>query len=57
MIGECLLQFSPQLPWLLSLKRGRDDALTMHFHRDRANKRFPFAVIRPVYRPQTGMET
>jgi hypothetical protein len=39
MIGKCLLQLSPQLPWLLGLKRGRDDALTMHFHTDRANKR------------------
>jgi hypothetical protein len=40
MIDNCLLQRLPLLRLLLGLQRGRDEALTVHFHRDRANKRF-----------------
>jgi hypothetical protein len=40
MIDNCLLQGLPLLRLLLGLQRGRDEALTVHFHRDRANKRF-----------------
>jgi hypothetical protein len=40
MIDNCLLRLLLQLRLLLDLQRGRDEALTMYFHRDRANKRF-----------------
>jgi hypothetical protein len=39
MIDNCLLRLLLQLRLLLGLQRGRDDVLTVHFHRDRANKR------------------
>jgi hypothetical protein len=39
MIDNCLLQRLPLLRLLQVSRRGRDKALTMHFHGDRANKR------------------
>jgi hypothetical protein len=39
MIDNCLLQRLPLLRLLQVSRRGRDKALTMQFHEDRANKR------------------
>jgi hypothetical protein len=40
MIDNCLLQRLPLRRLLQVSRRGRGEALTVHFHGDRANKRF-----------------
>jgi hypothetical protein len=45
MIDNCLLRLLPLLRVLLGLQRGRDEALTVHFHRDRMDE-LPFKIVR-----------